>query len=210
MKNVQNTFFLFCLAIAFCSCHRDQPTEPIYTPLNAEFKAWCAYKPGSWWTYKEISSANRDSMWVSYYSEDKKHLPTENYYYYQLSMHVSSLNDSFETHYYNGAPIYPDGNKQWNFGENYNINQGTLSEGRFYFTTTLPLSLQSYTTVIQLDSFDLSGSGDRYYTINKINNSVSAYSNWIKTEYYARNIGVIRREMFNGEIWEVENYNIVQ
>ncbi|CAN5877647.1 hypothetical protein BH11BAC7_BH11BAC7_15250 [soil metagenome] len=207
MKNIQNIVFLFCLAIAFCSCHRDQPVEPVYTPLNAEFKAWCAYKPGSWWTYKELSSANRDSMWVNSYVEEAVDPPHEEAYY-RFWMRINSVNDSFGIHYFMGAPN--NTRTQWALGENYSVAQGSSSESRFYYTISPPLSLQTYTTVTHLDSLSLTGSGDIYYTVVKISNSISAYGNWIKTEYYARNVGVIRREMFNGEIWEVENFNSVQ
>ncbi|CAN5877628.1 hypothetical protein BH11BAC7_BH11BAC7_15240 [soil metagenome] len=211
MKNIQNIVFLFCLAIAFCSCHRDQPGEPIYTPLNPEFKEWCAYKQGSWWAYKELASSNKDSIWVNYYSEDKVHGP-DDFYFYRLVEHITSANDSFGTHYYYadpGDPLYANPN-EWALVENYNINQITLSQGRLYFATSGTLTIPPNMISTILDSFVLVSSGDIYYHVIQVTNSVSEYGNWIKTEYYARNVGVIRREMFNGEIWEVENFNIVQ
>ncbi|CAN5877548.1 hypothetical protein BH11BAC7_BH11BAC7_15220 [soil metagenome] len=207
MKNIQNIVFLFLLAFVFCTCRRPRP-EPIYTPLNPEFKAWCSYKPGSWWTYKELASTNRDSMWVSYYSEEKDDGP-DGFYYYKLVIHISSANDSFGTHWYYGEPSHTD-HSQLALVENYSFGQGTMSEGRFYFSINSPLVLPPGFTFTQLDSFVLSSSFDTYYNVTKITRQLPEYGNWIKTEYYARNIGVIRREMFNGEIWEVENFNIVQ
>ncbi|CAN5877597.1 hypothetical protein BH11BAC7_BH11BAC7_15230 [soil metagenome] len=206
MKNIRNIFFLFLLAFVFCTCRRPRP-EPIYTPLNPELKAWCAYKQGTWWTYKELASTYRDSMWVNYYSEDKAR-GSDDFYFYKMVEHITSSNDSFGTHYYYAVP----GNPSYQNPDQCALveNRSSIGYGRLYFVTAGALTLPPNMVVLNLDSFALSSSGDIYYNVIKTMNSISEYDNWIKSEYYVKNIGVIRREMFNGEIWEAENFNIVQ
>ncbi|MEO5643666.1 MAG: hypothetical protein ABIQ40_06500 [Bacteroidia bacterium] len=210
MKNIRNIFFLFLLAFVFCTCRRPRP-EPIYKALSPELKAWCAYNQGTWWTYKELASNNRDSSWVNYYSEDKSH-GSDDFYFYLLVIYIASSNDSFGIHHFYAEPFNPayQNPDEWALVETYSLGQGNgYAAGRLYYTGAGALTLPPNMAVTKLDSFALVTSGDIYYNVIKTTNSISEYGNWIKTEYYARNIGVIRREMFNGEIWELENFNIV-
>jgi hypothetical protein len=208
----QSTFLIVALPLLvlfFSACRKPEP-EPVYTPLDPEFKAWAAYKLGSWWMYKETNSGVQDSIWVTEYTEQKFDGDYENNYW-EFWMRIQSSIDSFGLHHYNGKPSIFNDNFS-TLGEVYNyFNSGYQGIGRLYFPYTFPNELlPAGITITLLDSIVLSGSGDIYYNIYKITNAASEYGNWIKTEYWARNIGVVRREMFNGEIWELENYFIVQ
>jgi hypothetical protein len=185
-------------------CKKDEPPK-FYIPLDPNFMAYCAFKQGSWWTYKDLNNGQKDSVYVSYYKTENVDSRNYDYDYERLTLHTISLEDTF---YYNGSPFPKGEGSQWLLQENYNVSNGTYSEWRFYYVNILPANTPDYATVDKLDSLTLSSSGAVYYDIYKIENSDSYYYNWIKTEYYARNVGVIRRELFNGAVWELTNYYI--
>jgi hypothetical protein len=62
-----------------------------------------------------------------------------------------------------------------------------------------------YLYVEHLDTITIQGKlyKDIYFT----DNPFQADHNPIKSEYYCRNIGVIKREYFDGTVWELTNYH---
>jgi len=76
--------------------------------------------------------------------------------------------------------------------------------------TVFAYSSDSITLIKHQIEYKLSLTKKSYPTVkefvrkNNINNLLA------KKTYWAKHIGVIRREMFDGSIWELKSYNIIQ
>lgn len=125
-----------------------------------------------------------------------------------FTMNIASIADSFGTHNYN-AIATGDVHNTSLLSETYHWGNGYGNSERFYFP--IDTTFQNPGISIQhFDSLQFSRTGIIYHDVIMYSNNSSVENNWIKTEYYAKNIGVIRREMFNGETWELQDYYAVQ
>lgn len=198
--------FLFFFFSSCQSCKKDE--KPIvYIPLDTTFLSYCAFPVGSWWSYKEINTGQRDSFYVTRTEQEAIRDHHSDLDYYKLIYHITNLNDTF---YYSTKPFYFSTYYTFVLYEIYNAYNGTHIAARF-FSPYNNDTLYNYGCLYLKMSIDtMTINGHLYNNIKVMENKASTYGNKIKTEYYCKNVGVIRKELFNGEIWEIKNYHINQ
>jgi hypothetical protein len=209
---------LFVL-LAFCvilfsnmHCKKDNP-EPAtieYVKLDTVFLSYFAFPNGSWWTYKEINTNKTDSIYISNYSIEKIHNTKDDKYYEMLYL---TLNSKSETIHGSANPFYftsePKDSMKYLYRELYYYGINYSAERFFYPTNPRQKLRGSNTKLYTKILYDtISIQGKLYRDVYQTYNDTSEYYNKIKSEYYCRNVGVIKREHFDGTTWELTNYHI--
>ena len=189
-----------------CStCNRLDPVITYY--MSKDFKQFIMFPVGSYWIYDEVYNGSQDSIYLfkSFY-EITKASEKLGYDYERYQPHFSStyLNDTLigDTHpdrdrvnfyYYSqgsqkNIPNFPvlffDSaavNFEYNYAENYILKyENTYS---------------SY--VVQ---------NTEYSDVRVYVHQTQFFPEQEKRIYYAKSVGIIRKEMFNGEIWELKKF----
>lgn len=201
---------LLCMVVTlFLSCKKDPPPEKTAYFMDEEFLDCTIFKPGSWWVYQKDTATPKDSVFVLK-SELNNVAPDTADYSWQRStvQYKSSLyNDTITS-----------------FGE---LVESTFTYYSKQTRTSLPASeaLEFFSLKPVGYVLDLSPSLKlRYDTVTDAlidsipYNNIKIFQNLAnptnsklpKELWYVKNVGVVRKELFNGEIWFLLRYNIVQ
>jgi hypothetical protein len=193
--------FIFILTPMLCGCPPLIDAPPHYH-FDPEFRAWATFKPGTWWTYRELSSSLRDSLSVMSYNENEQGGRCFSPYYDVYTMEIYSFMDSTGTHIWHGMAA----SDSTNYGT---VDEYELGTRLIILRPQIDSLNGSNISVNRLDSFQLS-SGFVYQNVISCTLDSTTSNTSVSRLFYARNIGMIRQEMFNGEIWELVNFHIVQ
>jgi hypothetical protein len=201
---------LFCMVVMVSvSCKKDPPPEKTSYFMDQEFLDCTIFKPGSWWVYQKDTMTPTDSVYVL-----KSELNTVSHdsvdYNWQRSVvqYKSSLNNDTIT------------------------SLGDLVESSFTFYSKESRSSSPSSEILEFFSLkpvgyvlDLSPSLKmRYDTVRdalvdsipftniKIFQNLVTPSNpkMPRELWYVKNVGLVRKELFNGQIWSLAKYSIVQ
>ncbi len=199
------TFFLF----AGVKCKKDKPIYP-FIPLDKEFLSYFAFPVGSWWVYEEVSTSQKDSAYVFNYTIEKrtdKKSGANNFDYELLTLREVIRNDTM-----NG------GARPWIWDEwVYVFKQGYYISGLYketysffkqgYWEPSLLMDGSSNTYISQ-QLYSMEILSTTYYNIIVISHNIQQSDNPFKNIYYSKNVGVIRRDFFDGTIWELKSHYI--
>ena len=209
MKIIKPIFYAILIVLIFSAVDCRKKDEPVYyIPLNNGFLSYVSFPVGSWWVYEEVNTGKRDSIYVVINNTLKKENRQDNNYYYQLEFR---LKNNFGEYYFWARPdknIFLN-DTVYTCTEAYNLNNGTYTAIRFFYSkqrdTLYSINDNTYIKNI-FDTLILNSS--LYTDIYQIENSNQLYGNQIKSEYYSKNIGIIRKELFDSTIWELKKYFI--
>lgn len=204
---------IICLLTLVFFCCKDKERQTIY--IDQETKDYCDFKTGSWWIYKEEKSGIVDT--ISVYNYENKIVSIE-----ELS-HV----DFEQTRAFTIWSLYghdlTKASPLIKIAADDGINIKATVEEQYPYAISYP-SIIYYTLVtigskIEIyagdeikyenyhDSMELQGR--TYYQVKEF--STSAFSSKKqKSIFWAKNIGRIRYETFDGEIWNLINYKVEQ
>lgn len=181
-------------------CGKKEPG--VYIQNDTTFLSYWYFPENSFWIYKDSISSVLDTFRItrSYCREQlQRHSPDK------LEFNViAMLNKGFEKTQV-GRPSDYDGSQYIYFlDESWNIGSAI----RFFYTRdNSTTNLENHLFQKHVDSISINGRlfKDVYCMINKDN---QGNDDTVRIEYYARNIGVIKRVYENGRVWELENYYI--
>lgn len=208
----KHSFLIFSLIFLFFfilnSCTKDE--QPL-VKLDQDFLSYFAFPVGSWWKYKEIKTGERDSFYVNKYQIENFHDKEDSKYYELLSYQINTKTD---TAYGWAKPFYttitPNDSIKYRYIEIYKAGQARylVDAVRFLYKIAPYQELPGagYLYVKHIDTLTIQG--NHYKDIYLTDNPFQADHNPIKSEYYCRNIGVIKREYFDGSVWELTNYHL--
>ncbi len=198
---------ILCLA---SNCKKEEPIPIEFIPLNQEFLSYFAFPVGSWWVYEEMASGMTDSIYVTKYElleiEDKK----DDINYIALSYH---LKNSYNEYYFSAGPNphFISNDTLFIFKEAYNIGNCTYTAIRLFYSkkNDNPFSINENTFIKNIYDTLIIGNTS-YNDVYQIENKNQEYGNQIKSEYYAKGIGIIIKTYFDGKIFELKNHFINQ
>jgi hypothetical protein len=200
-------FLLFLVSILLfngSSCNKEE--TPFYK-LDPVFLSYFAFPKDSWWTYMEIKTGKTDSFYVNKFQIENHNNKKDGTAYERLSYHLFSNND---TAYGDARPaIDPKQNSiyYW-YQEHYHAGPVGFdySADRFLYPAR---ENEVFNEIFYMRAhYDtITVNKILYKDVYRTENTRQAYYNPIKSEYYCRNIGVIKREYFDGTIWELTNYH---
>jgi hypothetical protein len=189
------------------ACNKDE--LPTYL-MDENFKSYVDFPVGSYWIYQEISDNKLiDSVRIlkrMYYIDNSGKVAGFKYDLFDLRIFSSYSNIEM-----NGVGV-----------AKFYINDGSTytevpaisgSDNTQFFSTQkgvgFELSVSDGSKVLYKDSL-------LTYTVNNVSypqvkvfeNLIESYATQPRVIYYAKNVGVIRKELFNGQIWELQRYFI--
>ena len=215
MRFVGYVVYVIILVVLLNSCEGCKSDYGPYIPMPKEFKSYTVFPKGSYWIYKDSASMLLDS--INEYDADYNKLGGNPNAYYINDVWIFSyksthhLNDSL--HGFSGIDDYT---KFYVYSENI---QTVIYDYPLYFDA------DTLNSKYQYNDYD-GGFVDVTYT--KLMSSMAIGSNVFtdvkvfeqsklmphvpntltRRIFIAKNVGIIRRELFNGEVWELEKYFI--
>ena len=191
----------------FNSC---KDKEQFVYNISQETKDYCVFQTSTWWEYENINTHEVDTYFIT--KVENKINPKED-----DERSSQEININYKRTLNNNEFVLTINNIQWGtdllflLGENHkNQPQQIVIQYFEMKDTVFAYSSDSITLIKHQIEYKLSLTRKSYPTVkefvrkNNINNLLA------KKTYWAKHIGVIRREMFDGSIWELKSYNIIQ
>ena len=200
---------IFSALIAFLiieACGKKDKEHPTYY-LGQRYKDYAVYKVGSYWIYEDSASKVIDSI-----------------YLYKQEI---SINDGGGIVPFNSEGIYEN-----RYSSLYNdtllCNGGIVSDrsGAIYRVARLndyfnsnidyfegligqlaPGTFYSY-YIDKKDSIVFNN--QKFFDVDIFENTQQEYSYQPRRTYYAKHVGLVRKELFNGEVWNLIRYQVSQ
>jgi hypothetical protein len=211
MKAIANkSISLFLLSLIFFGCDFNQPqTGPRY-PIPEEPKPYILFPKGSYWIYEERNSSSIDSVYL--YRSETEEVDAVAKLGYNFENYIAGYKSSFtgdSTRGF-GAPFLSDETK-WSYKESVMntplfeltltfLHPVTVGESRRY-AEDFALIYESFAEAQDIN-------GVTYYSVMVFKHNIMIQPNQAERIFYAKNVGVIRRELFNGEVWQLKKYFI--
>lgn len=182
--------------------------------MSQEFKDYTLFKKDSWWVYSRENSTDMDTVMVIK-SETKIVDPNNiDYKWEQYLLHFKS------TYYKNDTIIsFGDVSPPVEFNTDYSRYLYSTSFSSFFITFFSNKPLKHRLAVygnMETEYREFHNSimlnGINYNSV-KVFETMSAVPNdqrLPRIVYYARNIGIVRKELWNGQVWNLVKQNIVQ
>ena len=187
-------FLIIGLPFIIINC-KDDPKPTIL--LSQSIKDYCRFKDSSWWVYKN-QFGQEDSNYIFAYIEGFVDSKRNSKIYERIEYRIS-------TSYYLDTFIFL-------------IENGFVTNGK-PISTSIPgmyYGDMKDTSKVQLFDFEyiqLIDTLEEYNGFKKIKIfKVSATSDIFNplVIYYSKNIGIIRKEMIDGTIWQLKKYRVLQ
>jgi hypothetical protein len=204
-------FLFFCLLVPIffkCSCHKE--VYPSYY-MDQEFKDYCVFPIGSYWIYQDSASNAIDSIYINRSEINFKKASSKlGYNYEELSVGTkrSYFNDStFQFGQPGGAE-----HELYLLDETY-FSSVVSSYARFFSKKDTGYVLNSSGGSIlkyeaRFDSIIINNK--KYYEVKIFENIVPSgfQTDGERKLFYSKKIGIIRKELVNGQVWNLLRYHI--
>jgi hypothetical protein len=190
------------------SCNKDE--LPTYL-MDENFKSYVDFPVGSYWTYQEISDIKLiDSIYLfkrEYFVDNSGTLS------YNSDLFSSKYSSSYykDTSNASGSGIDLSYINIFSYREfplkislAYNTQYFSGEKGVGYIYTPNDASKILYKD--SLAAFTVNSVS--YPQVKVFENLIKNYDRQPRVIHYAKNVGVIRKELFNGQIWELQRYFI--
>lgn len=199
-KRILYLALIFGLLSLQAECGKNEPGK--YIQNDTTFLSYWYFPENSYWIYKDSLSSEYDTFRI-----------TRSYSREQLQRHSS---DKVE---FNVIAMLNQGIEKTQIGQprEYDVSQyiyfldeswNNGSAIRFFYTkNNSATNLENHLFQKHIDSISINGRyfNDIYCLINKDN---QGNDDTVRIEYYARNIGIIKRVYENGRVWELDKYYI--
>lgn len=201
MKRLDLSILVFISLISMCmDCGR----QPIYY-LDDDFKDYAIHPTGSFWVYEEVTSRAIDTLKIlsSEHRIDNGGIDHVGFESYEQIIFSSLLNEPISA---KGAPstnnreisvyyeIYLSYSSQ-PFGSEFETR--LKPDSRIITTLTFKEFLDSETVLSNV-----------FHDVKVFGHKVEVVPGQVKRTFYSRNVGMIKKEMFNGEIWQLKSFFI--
>ena len=195
-------FLIIFMALTGISCIKDSPPD-VHVPLPPEFLSYFNFPQGSWWVYKEIKSGKTDSFYLDKFVIEKADNQYGDHLYYQyFSYHFTG--QSYSIHG-TGQHLPDDPNSKEfyyseSFDESYQPRSVFVYPSTIGGTGNILFKISSHFDSLAIQGYVYK---DVYVTADS-----NVYNNPLKSEYYCKNVGIIRREFFDSTVWELTKYHL--
>jgi hypothetical protein len=207
VKTIDNqSVFLFLITLICCAC---EPDPVPYYPIPGEVKPYVIFPEGSYWIYEEVTSSSLDTIKI-YRSEISK----ENGSYdfgYDFELFVSGARSSFRGDSILGyGQPFSSAPKMWSYTEQRVAGASGPPMLTFFGSDVVGESINFNEDWITFESKieSLEINGLTFQSVRVFTHDAKIFSNQPERVYFARDVGIIKRELFNGEIWQVKKYFI--
>ena len=182
------------LQFVFTNCN-DKPKPTVY--LSQSTKDYCRFKESSWWVYKN-QFGQKDSNYIFEFMDQMRGSKRTSKIFEgaEFKLGTSFYSDTFifiiENNILTNVKIEIGQTVGMYYCDNKDTNKVVIFDSE---TIQLKDTLEEYNNFKKIKIFKVSATMDRFNPL---------------IIYYAKNIGIIRKEMLDGTIWELENYHVLQ
>ena len=173
--------------------------------MSEEFKSYTVFPNGSYWIYEELGTGMIDS--VSVLKTEKIMRKDDSYEFeWLVSSNLSShLNDTVQ------RLGRPDFNYRIYVLEELRLSDFLNSPIIFFDTSAVGFS-NGYAEDFQIkyESFyeTLDIQSVAHKDVKVFHHNIQYFPYQSQRVFFARNVGIIKRELFNGEVWELKRYYV--
>jgi hypothetical protein len=174
--------------------------------MDQDFKDYILFKVGSYWIYNDSASGGIDSVYL--YSQEIDMYKGNDKVRYNMEEFSERLYSTINDTLMGGA-----GNGDQNFPYVYRQvpSKNFINFIPYYFSTgtdTINTEFDNLTYVNYYDSIKISSSW--FKAAKCFSNMDSSFPYNPKKIYLSQHIGIIRKELFNGQIWDLIRYHVSQ
>ncbi len=203
MKKTISTFFILTTAVLFTACpsKKDKSEEKPTYYLNQMMKDYVIFPVGSWWVYQDSASGVLDTVTVTRSENSMVDREDISYIYEYQSIRYHSS-------YYNAEIIAGGGGVNYKYNEN---PPPTFIPSTVFHSNEKVDSIRLYSGYLvreQLDSLEIKET--TYREVLQFTTTRHTYNLLPEYTFYAPHVGLIRKELFNGTVWELKEYFINQ
>ena len=201
----ETAYLLLSFLVLFASCSKDPVKEKEFFYMDSEFRDHTFFKPGSWWIYKK-DTLTQDSVAVLNSSFILQEPDSAEYSWQQSRMQYSS------SYYNDTTTLLGDFIKP---SAVFYLKQVKDSSEILNFFSLKPagyvLNLSPSLQMRYRELKDTTLNGQAFGSVRIFENLVTPTDLTLpKVLWYVKNTGIIRKELFNGEIWYLDRFNVVQ
>lgn len=205
---VEKLTVLLMLALAGC-CEFCRENAPTYL-MDQDFKDYTLFPVGSYWIYSEDILNGYDSVYLfrqDISMTDSYRIHSYRYDYFRQSSGTTFFNDTLFGG--SGTERYDD-SIYYQYAERY-VSNFLVTNIQFF--NRIPagtiLDLTDDSQVKYIGEFvSFTAGGIEWKSVRGFENLVQTDDRLPRKIYFAKGIGVVRKELFNGQTWNLERYNI--
>ena len=197
MKKTLNLALLLSTSVLFTACPTKSDDDKIIHYFNEEIKTYVFMPVGSWWVYEDSATNELDT--VTLISSENR-FTNDNIEDYEVQNFV--YNSTFNKNQIWGGAAAAD-----NSYEDSYLSLGFLTSVNFHaYKKDTIILLKGELIADRIDSLTIE---DNVYTeVKKFSKTKHTYNLIPEVTYYAPNVGLIRKELFNGDVWNLKEYYI--
>ncbi len=203
----KQSYIIFSLLFAAClaSCSRDPVAERKVFYMDEEFRTNSFFSPGSWWVYKK-DSLTQDSISVISSSFSIVEPDTADYSWQRSIM-------TYQSSYYNDTTTL-SGDFIHAASMFYLLETKGNAVALNFFSLKPPGFVLNLSPSLQMryrELKDTTLNGQPLGAVRIFENLVAPADSTLPKElWFVKNTGVIRKELWNGEVWYLDRYHVVQ
>jgi len=202
-----NNLILFLVAIVLLTvaCVKKETVYPTYY-FGQEYRDYVIYKPGSYWIYEKVGSGEIDSVYL--YKQNRNiDYATSKINYNSESISEKKTSSLYGTLSFGGRLVSENGMGEYT---NFPVSNYVLSNVDYFDGKINQTALEApYTLYIEKrDSIQFTDK--RFFEVKIFENMKEIYSSQPHKTYYAKHVGLVRKELFNGEVWNLIRYKVSQ
>jgi hypothetical protein len=203
MKPIPNYLVPFTLALlAFQgSCIRDEPKPVIAN--DSTFLSYWFFPTGSYWIYKDSAGVELDTFTIIASGE---YLQLDRFSEVDWQFSAVEVENRGVVKPQVGRPR-PYHSQVYYYALDQRWGDSESAVRFFWIKTKVFTNLENHLFAVDLDSLQVNGRWFRN-VIYMRNVDTQANDDTVRREYYARNIGIVKRAYASGKVWELQEYYI--
>ncbi|WP_157446821.1 hypothetical protein [Cytophaga aurantiaca] len=195
-------FIILLICVTCISCDRSRPVTTY--GFSQDFKNYTVFNTGSYWVYEDSASKTIDSIYLvrHQFSFIEEIDGTMKYQYLEEWKH-SSLNQS--TLFFKG--YIPSGETKAMYAETV---PPILNPGITYFDGEIGTAPDYTYNIYYEEKRNSISFQETFHHVKVFLSFYQQYPNHAKRWYYANHIGLVRKELYNGQVWNLIRYHVSQ
>ena len=202
----RHALILASIILLGLGCRRDK--FPTY-PVNPEILRYCLFPSGSYWIYEEASTPGwRDTVVSSRFQHETAFAEGESFYFESYSYDLKIKGLMFRQGVQQRPWKYDDDQSVSFVAEFYSDSSRELHDYLLFMNpdgSTVFETTQKTRIVNTFDSLKLHGK--TYSNVIEVETSPISAAGFTFNSLWCKDVGVIRRSLVNGEVWELVEYH---
>lgn len=204
-----NKAMFVLLTLMHCTCTPEYGPVPFY-PITEDAKHYVVFPKGSYWIYEEVNNGNIDSVYL-YRSEVSRENGARDFGF-DFELFTAGYGSSYtgDSTRGTGHPFHNDQNI-WSYSEG--SRSDPSGESALIFLSPLNVSesrryAEDFTLIFESQQESMKMDGVTYDSVKVFRHNIMVFANQSERIFFAKDVGIIKRELFNGQTWVLKKHFI--